>query len=48
MDRGAWQAAVHGVSKGRTRLNTTQPYSGEMTKSWTKLQHHFIDTNIET
>ena len=21
MDRGAWWAAVHGVSKGRTRLN---------------------------
>jgi len=21
MDRGAWQAAVHGVTKGRTRLS---------------------------
>ena len=23
MDRGAWQAAVHGVTKGQTRLSTT-------------------------
>ena len=25
MDRGAWQATVHGVTKSRTRLSTAQP-----------------------
>ena len=39
-------------SIGPRRVETTEdnkPYSGEMTKSWTKLQHCFIDTNtVET
>ena len=25
MDRGAWEATVHGVTKSQTRLNTAQP-----------------------
>ena len=25
MDRGAWEATVHGVTQSRTRLNTAQP-----------------------
>ena len=27
MDRGAWQATVHGVTKSRTRLNDYHHYS---------------------
>ena len=29
MDRGAWRAAVHGVAKSWTRLNTAQHKAGE-------------------
>ena len=28
MDRGAWRATVHGVSKSQTRLNDTECFSG--------------------
>ena len=29
MDRGAWQATVHGVAKGRTRLSDLQNRKGK-------------------
>ena len=34
MDRGAWWAAVHGLTKNRTRLSTRTPYKYKENNSW--------------
>ena len=49
MDRGAWQAAVHGVTKSWTRLNDLHTHTHTaavhgVAKSWTRLS----DLNTHT
>ena len=45
MDGGAWQATVHGVTKGRTRLSVFTSLSNKKGKTTYESQEHFTMQN---